>query len=173
VLTRYTNSGAIDTAFGRVSVAGQYLRGLAIDASDRIVATGWHLGGGGTPELIVGRPLADGSTDTSFGSSGITAVDLGADSAGNAIGIDASGRIVVVADVFGTDADLRPLRFDADGDLDAAFGTGGEGDVLGASGTDTSSLWGLAIDGNGDAVLSGMRFDGTGTDWLVARWCGG
>ena len=173
VLTRYTSSGSIDAGFGRVSVSGQHLRGLAIDSSDRIVVTGNHAGSGGAPELIMSRHLSNGGVDVSFGTSGVSAIDLGSESVGSAIAVLQTGKIVVAADLFSSDADLRPLRFDANGDLDLSFGAGGEGEPLGATGTDHSSLWGMAIESDGDVLLSGMAVDSVATDWLIARWCGG
>ncbi len=174
-LTRYDTDGSVDTTFGQVVEAGLYLRGISIDSSDRIVACGWRLDSNGDAEAIAGRHLAGGSLDTAFGTSGIAALGVESPSEGSAVTHQADGKVVVAADVglTTTDNDLRPVRLNADGSLDAGFGLGGEGEALGASGADHISLWSVSIDGNGDILLSGFRDDGGVYDWFAARWCGG
>ncbi|HEY6763063.1 MAG TPA: PKD domain-containing protein [Baekduia sp.] len=123
IVARLTADGQTDTTFGsgtsgqaRVLLGGAATRldDVAIDASDRLVATGWRAaaGGAGIPkgQLVVARFAANGALDTSYGSGGFTATDLAGASAatydveGRRLRLAADGRATVAAGVTGAGA---------------------------------------------------------------------
>ena len=72
-----------------------------------------------------------GSLDPSFGSSGKVTTSFGATSAvANAVAVQADGKIVVVGQTWipavASSGDFAVARYDAEGTLDAAFGTAGK-----------------------------------------------
>ena len=174
VLTAYDSDGTVDETFGRVVVAHAYLRGFAIDASDRILGCGYAVASAGDYGFVLTRFTSDGATDTGFGSGGTVSLALSENSEGGPVLIESDGDIVAGLNIIGTNGEWRaqPIRVDSDGVLDSGFGTGGFGDVLEGSG----EFYGLfapgLIDPNGDIVLCGARQDSTSADWLVARYCG-
>lgn len=110
-IVRYTPSGALDWPFGFNGVVSAYTsssaRDVAIDASERIIVTGFlaSLSGGGDV-LIRYRP--DGSLDTAFGGGDAVApVPYFAES----VGIDATQRIIVGGSDFLADSDFAVSRY--------------------------------------------------------------
>ena len=175
VLTRYDSTGAKDTVFGRVSIDGQYLRGLVIDGADGIVASGYHRPAGSSyASMIVSRHTADGAVDTSFGVNGISEVDLGDDAEAYWPALQADGKIVVgVAFRSAGSIELATARFESGGALDAGFGASGLGSAAGATGTGIGTLSPPALDPNGDIVFGGFTLDASDNVSIVlARWCG-
>src|SRR5258708_6073109 len=74
------------------------------------------------------RLLSAGDLDVSFGTGGRVTTDLGANDVGAAVAVQPNGQIVVVgstAPVFSSHTDFALARYNADGSLDTAFGTGG------------------------------------------------
>lgn len=137
---RFDASGAFDPSFG---VGGRVVTDLGgadvanavtIDASGRFVAAG-STSSGFTGSFAVVRYNADGSIDNSFGptGNGRNFVDFrpGFDEAQGIVRQD-DGRLVAGGlattgdpDDPGFDSDFAVARFDADGNLDAGFGSGG------------------------------------------------
>ncbi len=80
-------------------------------------------------DALVARYNSDGSIDTSFGDAGQRVIDIavGTDLARNLV-LQPNGAIVIAGDPFGSDPDDRTgvARFDANGNLDSSFGTGGK-----------------------------------------------
>jgi uncharacterized delta-60 repeat protein len=98
---------------GRSSTAGAVVARLrangALDPDGRIVLAGYSQG---TEDVAVARLNADGSLDASFGNGGKATVDFGAATFGNAVALQADGRIVVAGQKTGKDdfAVARLLR---------------------------------------------------------------
>lgn len=166
-LRRYGSSGSLDTAFGSsgmVSSAGDSIRGVAVDSTDRIVAAGAALNaqGQGDAGLVI-RYTSGGAVDTSFASSGEFVTGIS--------GLDDFHRVSVVADDavlllgrYGSPQNMYVARLDADGAADASYGGDGFGDEV-----QSDEVADMAVDADGNAVAGG-RHD---TDnWLLARWLG-
>ena len=101
---------------------------------DSIVVLGEVLVSGGS-NLFVERRDANGNLVAGFGSGGRAVVDLAAYDYGNAVAMDASGRILVVANAgsqasapFGN-GKLALARLTATGALDGSFGSGEPGSL--------------------------------------------
>jgi uncharacterized delta-60 repeat protein len=179
-VVRYTASGALDTTFGgrgaggKVATAVGYsaaATAVALDASGRIVVTGWSQAtSGAARDVAVLRYTASGTLDVLFGSSGkvTTAVGPGSDT-GYAVAIDGSGRIVIGGSASnGNNDDVAVLRYTTSGALDTTFGTGGKVTTAVGPGNDVGRA--LRLDDVGRIVVAGSASNGTDDDVAVLRY---
>jgi uncharacterized delta-60 repeat protein len=122
----------------------------------RIVAGG-HTSNGSNREFAVARYNPDGSSDTSFGVDGkvITPVLAGNDNFFE-MAIQSDGKILAVGEVEkAADTDMALVRYNADGSLDTAYGTGGKAVIdLGWY----EGAYGLALDAADNAVVAGTSY---------------
>lgn len=132
VIERFNSDGTADGSFGGGSGAVALLGGsggaanaVAIQSDGKIVVAGSVLGGDGTPRVAVARLNSGGSLDQSFGSGGITIIDLSSYSQVYGIVVAPGGKIVIVGS-------QRPgfqvtngfiARLTATGSLDPSFGS--------------------------------------------------
>lgn len=142
-LLRYLADGKRDPGFGK---AGQVqlpdfdLHHAALQADGKLLLTGNvpQTASGGRPALVVLRLNADGSIDTGFGRQGYAWLQDGTQpygegyyGIGESLAVQADGRILVAGTMSqwpGMGAHSGAIgvaRFDADGSLDASFGSGG------------------------------------------------
>jgi uncharacterized delta-60 repeat protein len=124
-------AGDLDPSFGSGGVVtgndtSSSINALAVQSDGKVVAAGYGIGG-----LLLARYLPDGAPDPSFGDGGAIETkvpDSGWTSAA-AVALQPDGKIAVAgsADLNGNYANPVFLlaRFDANGSLDASFGTGG------------------------------------------------
>lgn len=169
VIARYNKDGSLDSTFGSGGVVttdffGSFddLSDIAIQSDDKIVAAGQVDTGGLHFDFAVARYNVDGSLDSSFGSLGLVTTDLGSvvDSA-QAVVIQGNNKIVLAG---GTAFDFALARYNADGSLDATFGSGGR--VV-------TDLFGLpefanacALQADGRIVVAGFAF----VDFALVRY---
>jgi uncharacterized delta-60 repeat protein len=145
VVARLTANGATDGTFagsGQIPVtiggAATRLDDVAIDASDRLVLTGWRVTGGASikGQLVLTRYSAAGVLDSTYGTGGtsgyVTTNLNGASPAtydveGRRIHLSADAHATVAATVTGAGANhlLGLARFTPNGALDPSFGTAG------------------------------------------------
>jgi uncharacterized delta-60 repeat protein len=151
-LARYEANGALDTSFG---ANGKVVSGVAgnayaidIQPDGKIVVAGEVPLGSSTDfsDFAVARYNANGTLDSTFSSDGKLTTDVGAgtNTARNIV-LQPNGAIVVSGEPFGAfTGSLRTdvVRYDVNGALDPAFGTGG---VLTLSGARVGE--GLALQG--------------------------
>lgn len=202
-VVRLTSAGALDTSFGDAGVAvidlndgiagdsgvsgGDRVRGLALDASDRIYLHALRLADGevdGAPrtdtDFAVVRLTADGELDASFADGGEHLLDLRG-AAPASIPSNATPRgIVVLADgsvIAGGYATTDGLttgpqavlyKLDADGALDTTFGGIGyfHDVVLGVQ----TEVYGFAIHGTHLVTGGYGRDSGDQNDWVSLRF---
>jgi len=135
LVSRYTKEGNIDTSFGGGKGTiltpvgdGSLCSGnaIAVQKDGKIVVTGTtritkanHF----TRRLFVVRYTALGAMDTDFGDNGLVLV--GGICCGNAIAVQADGKIVVVGSTYGIICKMAIARFTESGKLDASFGLNG------------------------------------------------
>ena len=107
--------------------------------------------------------------DTTFGTNGKVATNLGGDDIGNAVAIDSSDRIIV-AGLTGAvgSGDFAMVRYDTDGALDSTFGAAGR--VITNLGADDRGR-SVAIDATGKIVMGGDSLV-SASDFAVARYDG-
>jgi uncharacterized delta-60 repeat protein len=174
-LTRFNADGSVDTHFGNNgSVLTDFGTGanqavaVAIQPDGKIVVAGTINGtiNDDFQDIGVARYNPDGTLDRSFANGGEVLIDLGSDTDGTAAGlaIQPNGKIVVAGTASGFDADdnffeeIALARLNANGRLDATFGTGGE--VLTGFGANTTvAAAGLALQPNGKIVVAGTATD--------------
>ncbi|MES3000239.1 MAG: hypothetical protein V4787_06065 [Pseudomonadota bacterium] len=142
-LVRYGPNGAPDTSFGGTGtvvtpmLTGNFsftdAQGVAVQPDGKIIAAGVSTNGANYDFLLI-RLLADGTPDPSFGVGGRVSTDFGgADDTPYALALQADGKIVAVGSSIeiapGLPSTVRIARYDADGVLDATFGTHGVVDL--------------------------------------------
>ncbi len=146
---------------------------VAIQADGKILLGGYS-DTGNQQIFALTRVNPDGSLDTSFGLGGKVTTALGTrrDRVAS-VAVQADGRIVLAG--FSDDnrggQQAALVRYNADGSLDAGFGTGGKAVTAFASpGGRALSLLVLA---DGSLLVGGSKNDGTGyrgSDFMVARF---
>jgi uncharacterized delta-60 repeat protein len=170
-LARYNADGSLDPTFGSggkvTTDFGGFdaAFGVALQADGKIVAAGQGGPGGG---FAFARYNTDGSLDPSFGSGGeVTTHFTSGVEVVIAVAIQLDGKIVVTGQTFaGGFQQFALARYNADGSLDASFGSGGI--VATNFGFDSAFGGALAIQSNGKIVAAGRA----GTDFLLARYNG-
>jgi uncharacterized delta-60 repeat protein len=164
-LARLQPNGSLDASFGaggKVAMnfdggfGAEFATGLAIDASDRIIAAGWGAG----PEIA--RFNVNGALDASFGSGGLVPLPGFTGSAypdGTVVALDAAGRIVAAQQ-------SEVIRLNAaDGSLDASFGSGGQ-TTLGITIGLTPTPRELVLSASGQIAVAGESAQAYGADGL-------
>jgi uncharacterized delta-60 repeat protein len=179
VVARFNANGTLDSSFGQngsgyqLGTAG-FGTAVAVQPDGKIVVAGEN----GpyfqqASSVVVARYNADGSLDTTFNSGGpmpglvTTLVDVDAyqpNISVTSVLLQKDGNIVVgvsKAEEAGTNtgSSILVLRYDADGSLDAGFGTGGIVTYTGAPGT-SPTLAGVAIEADGTIVAAGNEAGG-------------
>ncbi|MBD8904892.1 hypothetical protein MBTS_22085, partial [Methylobacterium bullatum] len=140
----------------------------------KIVVAGYGTGFYSGTDFAMVRYNANGSLDTTFGSSGkiLTPISMGpsADYA-YSVTVQADGKIVVAGQGFsaGTSNDFAVVRYNADGSLDTGFGTGGK--ILTSVGTGSDTGQSVTVQADGKIVVAGYgQGSGTGYDFAVVRY---
>jgi len=172
-LSRFEPDGSVDATFGTggetitMMPSFENLGGGALRDDGRIVAAGQS-----GFKVTLAQYLTDGTLDPGFGTSGI--VSSAVMESGNAVVVLGDGKLIVGGNVYnGANYDFALARFDADGGLDATFGTGGVTKT--AVGTSDDFPAALALARNDKILLAGssatslftsnfavVRYDATG-----------
>lgn len=159
-LARYNSDGSLDAGFGgdgRVTTdmpgsASDTAMAVAVLADGRIVTAGAS-GSGGVAYCALARYNPDGSLDASFGDGGqVLALLEAAGGGAMAVAVQSDGKTVVAGS--STNAWFVVARFDANGELDTTFGSGGV--VTTAFGTMGAQVYAVAIQSDGKIVVSGQ-----------------
>lgn len=116
------------------------------------------------------RYNANGTVDASFGSGGSVVTAVGPDIASaNAIALQPDGKLVLAGTCFnGTNFDFCALRYNANGTLDASFGSSGT--VVTPVGANDDNAYALALQPDGKIVLAGACYNGTNNDFCALRY---
>lgn len=188
---RYLPGGGLDASFnGSGAVATkidpsevEYALAVALQPTgNKIIAAGHSvLAGQGAIALV--RYNADGSLDSapgSFGSGGIVRTAVGTDSAeAVAVAVQPDGKIVVAGTLLAADASGKGivlLRYNADGTLDASFGTPGTGIVTKTIGTGSDTvaaalaLQPAALLADVKIIVAGHALTSAKTDIVLLRY---
>ena len=184
----YSALGTLDTTFNSVGYAvhdsaagGSSLdvgKGIALDASGRILVTGISSNGAGNNDMAIWRYNADGTLDTSFASQGYVVHDNAAGGSSHesaeAIVLDASGRILVAgSSTNGTpNSDMAIWRYNVDGTLDTSFNSVGyvvHDSAAGGNDDDKGNV--ITLDASGRILVAGESDNGTpNTDMAIWRY---
>jgi uncharacterized delta-60 repeat protein len=175
-VARFGADGEVDAGFGQNGVrllpirdGVESLRGLAVDASGRIVATGYSAYNATANELTLFRLTAGGELDGEFGDLGSAAYRGRGFTDGFALSLQGDGILVAgfTGAPDGSGKDFLVARFSADGRLDRRFGD--QGATVTPFGPGDDVAFALAHDARG-IVLAGNAFNGRDTDMAVARY---
>jgi uncharacterized delta-60 repeat protein len=166
--------GALDQSFGQGGIVSTQMDGalgIAEQADGKLVVVSGY-----PQKFALIRYNADGTVDSTFGNSGIVALDFAHGAMSDCLLIQPDGKIVVggavqseQSDMWGNRLiDFALARFNADGSLDTTFGIGGtvETSFAGFFGKEK-----IALQPDGHIILAGQlngapmvaRFDADGT----------
>ena len=176
-LARYNADGSLDSTFGNggklttgIGASHDEAHALALAPDGKIVAAGTSYNGTNTDFALV-RYNADGSLDSTFGSGGKVVTPIGAgDDYANDLALAPDGKIVVAGRSYnGTNFDFALARYNADGSLDASFGSGGK--VVTPIGSGYDQAFALALAPDGKIVAGGQSYAGsTNMDFALVRY---
>jgi uncharacterized delta-60 repeat protein len=168
VVARLRATGVLDPDFGSAGLVtlpgGGSLSAVLVQPDRNIVVAG---NASGSATMTVTRLKPDGSLDATFGNAGTTTVAFGslANPLGGAVR-QANGKIVI-AGYTQDGEDVAVARLNANGSLDAAFGTAGKATVDFGAATFGNAV---ALAPNGRIVVAGQKTGGD--DFAVARLLG-
>jgi uncharacterized delta-60 repeat protein len=168
-ILRYTTTGAVDTTFngtGRVVTAvgsDNFGYGVVQQADGKLL-----LAGNVSQNGVVSRYTTTGALDTSFGTSGQTTLNLGADDRSKSLVVLADQSIVVgsIAN-YGTNQSIALSKLTTSGSIDTTFGTSGT--VTTDLGTTGDTLNALAVTASNQIVAVGQ----TSSDVAAVRYTSG
>lgn len=173
-VVRYNSDGSPDTGFGvggKVTITGSVTAdAMALQPDGRILVAGSVDAGTSNSAFAVMRLLADGSVDAGFGTATLRFFNGGNGSIGRNVAVQADGRIVLVGEAASGGSstfDMAVARFDANGRLDATFGTGGSVVVDFFANFDGAAD--LAIQADGKIVVAGSARNGIATEFALMR----
>lgn len=175
-IARYNANGSPDTTFDgdgkRILpvVAGNFAdiaRSLAVHADGSIVLAG-YASNGADNDVAVTRLEADGSTRSTFGTSGVSLFNAGlAADYGLAMAIQTDQKIITGGYTSqGNNDDVIAARFLPDGTLDNFYGTAGK--TISRVGTSTERAYGVAVQPDGRIVFGGYASI-SNDDFMVMR----
>ncbi|MFA7382658.1 MAG: putative Ig domain-containing protein [Desulfurivibrionaceae bacterium] len=165
-LVRYNTDGSLDTTFdadGKVTTdfGSTYEHGdsVAIQADGKILLAGQSYG-----DFALVLYNTDGSLDATFDGDGKLTTDFGGNDSGRSVVVQEDGKILIGGDTNSTVRDYALARYNADGSLDASFGSDGK------LTTDLGSMYDLgfsvALQADGKILLGGSG----GTGFMLARY---
>jgi uncharacterized delta-60 repeat protein len=168
MLVRFTDSGAVDTAFGIDGIKTQSLTDGQDEAFDMVVQAGFKVVLAGTSRItpdnhdfaLARFNWGDGSLDTNFNGSGIRLQNISDRAAkANCVAIQGDGKIVAggACEVGYFRNAVALCRLHPDGTFDEVFGEGGR--VVSPMGEDGSEASAMAIQPDGRIVIAGVRRD--------------
>ena len=177
-LVRYNADGSLDTSFGaggKVSTSigsiDDEAIALVLQPDGKLVAAGYASSASNTAFALV-RYNADGSLDTSFGTGGKVTTPI--ESIGNqvfALVLQPDGKLVAAGYANdGSNQDFALVRYSPDGNLDGSFGAGGKV-ITPVSGT-FGEVNALVLQPDGKLVAAGYSYNGSDTDFALARYLG-
>jgi uncharacterized delta-60 repeat protein len=180
LLVRYNKDGSLDQGFGtggKVTTDFGGLdvsTGIAAGPNGMIVLAGYtdKASSGSDFDFALARYNADGSLDTSFGTSGKVTTDFGGLDFASEVALLPNGDIVVAGWTQTSSptfrADFALARYNADGSLDQGFGTGG---LVTTDFGRNDFAYGLAVRPDGTIVVAGGSADSFGIgDFALARY---
>src|SRR5262245_1194483 len=174
--------GSLDTSFGDTGgkviipagASDDYAFAMAAQPDGKIVVVG--RAAENRADFALMRLERDGALDTTFGSPatpGKVLTDFGNSDTAYAVAIQPDGKIVVAGNALVTASglDFAVARYNANGTLDASFGTGGK--LTTAFSADSDTAYALLLQADGKIVVGGdsnQRTSGTGIDYALARY---
>jgi uncharacterized delta-60 repeat protein/uncharacterized repeat protein (TIGR01451 family) len=181
-LARYNPDGSLDSTFGTGGIVTTDFFGftdgasaVAIQADGKIVAAGQASIAPSNPEVYCDFALArynpDGNLDSTFGVGGKVTLDKQLFDQFRSVAIQSSGKIVAASYLSSTNtkSDFALFRFDANGNLDPAFGASGIVITDISGGFDEAHV--VAIQADDRILVAGWAYFGPfAADFALARY---
>lgn len=177
LVLRLNTDGFVDTTFNgtgyRVIQLSSTLNDVAADIlllpDGKIILAGYIGSSSPAIDSYIMRLNSNGSTDTTFGISGIRQVDAGGNDGIHSVALQADGRLVACghATPGATGQDSMLLCFTSGGALDTSFN--GTGKFILNHGNSDDYLNSIAIQPDGGLVAVGQSYNGSNFDWLAVR----
>ncbi len=162
---RFGDDGTVVTCFNSTAFAGD----LVVQPDGKPVLAGYAIGDGF--DFAVVRYNTDGTLDPTFGSRGIalTTIGAGTHELADALVLQGDGRLVAAGRaVTEANSDFLMVRYEADGTIDASFGTGGK--VVTPVGDGNDEIHALALLSDGSLLAAGQASNGEDDDFALARY---
>jgi uncharacterized delta-60 repeat protein len=165
-LARYNTNGTLDSTFGtggkEVTDFGADDRAFSVtlQADGKIVAAGMA----GT-NFALARYNTNGTLDATFGSGGKVITDFGGNDVALGVAVRTDGKVVAV----GRGSGFALARYNSDGTLDTAFGSGGK-TTTHFVGSVIDQAFAVAIQPDGKAVVVGSADINLVSQFRVARY---
>lgn len=175
-IARYNANGSLDTSFDTdgklltpIGTGTDYAMSVAIQGDGKIVAAGYSHNGADN-DFALARYNSDGSTDTSFNTSGKVTTAIGSANNSAFSMVIQSDRKIVVAGFAnnGSNDDFALARYNGDGSLDTSFDSDGKYTAEFGSGHDVANA--LAIQSDGKIVAAGYSHNGINLDFAMLRF---
>ncbi len=158
---RYLPSGTLDASFGSAgkiitafSNRDDVVNAMLLQPDGKLVLVG-SCNNGTTTDVCALRYEINGTLDASFGSGGklITVVGSG-NSDASAVALQPDGKLLIAAQcVSGSTIDFCTLRYNANGTLDASFGTSGT--LVTSVGAGNDFVTAMTLQPDGKLILAG------------------
>ncbi len=173
-LVRYNVDGTLDTTFNggvvTTNFGMSYERSYSVTVQDngKILIAGYS--GNVYYDFAVVRYNADGTLDTTFNGTGKVTTEVGTNNDfGNSVTVQADGKILVAGGSHnGDNVDFALVRYNTDGSLDPAFGSGGK--VTTAIGAGNDAPCSVTVQADGKILVAGYSRNGTYNDFALVRY---
>ncbi|MEO6759697.1 MAG: T9SS type A sorting domain-containing protein, partial [Saprospiraceae bacterium] len=172
-VARYLPDGSLDAGFGNSGLrlidfgAGDDLGQSALLQSDGKIV----IAGSAHANFALARLLENGDLDSTFGVNGRQTTQIGpGESAGFSVALQADGQLVVAGTAYlsSNQGVVALARYDAQGQLDPSFGSGGI--VLSAIDSLDDHAEAVAIQSDGKIIVAGYAMLGGQYDFALARY---
>lgn len=162
VVVRYTDAGALDSTFNGSGILKTSIAGGTTDETNAAVLVqpdGKIVVAGHTDDsYVIQRYTSAGVLDTSFSGDGVDKANFKAPfdySQVSAMTRQDDGKLLVAGHVYDGGENTAVARYNADGTLDASFGTGGK--TIFDTGSSQESINDIQLQADGRIVLAGTR----------------
>jgi uncharacterized delta-60 repeat protein len=171
----FARGGDLDTSFGDGGAVFDLVaptaqaRATLVQPDGKVVAAG-DASNGSNQDFTVVRYSTAGSRDGGFGSAGVVLTPIGTgDDVARAVVSQADGKLIAGGQTAGaTGLDFAVVRYLANGDLDASFGSGGIATLDFDGGDDAVNA--LVLQADGKLVAVGMATVGGQQVFALARY---
>ena len=178
-VVRYNPNGSLDPTFGSggivlTFVAGGNFSRMTIQQDDKILIAGdvqdEAIILGGDSDFAMLRYNPNGSPDPTFGFGGLVITDVGNNNEHlNDVTVQPNGKIVLVGSIIAASFDFAVLRYNPNGSLEGAFGSGGI--VITDLGGENDFPSSVVVQPDGFIVVAGSSSIND-DDFLVTRYEG-
>lgn len=179
-VARFNADGSLDTSFGNEGFSvtvfqegSSYMKDIAVQNDDKIVANGFVLNGDNRYQIAAIRLNADGTADNSFAANGKTLFSIGEwNDFSTAMTLQEDGKILVGGHKWIMQLDQRHdffiVRLNVDGSLDTSYGVDGVAVARVVDGANYSNA--MVIQEDGKPILVGNTIFEGAYNMAMARF---